>query len=136
MLDLFGTCLEDKDLYIERTLVSAGERNILLVRILNASDKTQIIGAQTVVAVAKPGKRVAEFPWVDPHCSKCEVEKTQRGEENCGEALPDPLRELWNRRSEQLTEEESQAVAELLHRHKDVYPRCRRKISTAKVGKS
>lgn len=45
MLDLSGTCLEDKDLYIERTLVSAGERNIVLVRILNACDKTQIIGA-------------------------------------------------------------------------------------------
>ena len=43
-----------------------------------------------------------------------------QGGENRVLALPDPLRELWSRSFEQLTEVESQAVAELLHRHKDV----------------
>ena len=123
ILEPCGTCLQDKGLYVGRTLVSAGESGLVPVRILNASDKTQIIGAQTVVAVAKPVTSVAEleFPEADSHYPKPEVDKSKQGGENHGEALPDPLRELWNRSTKQLTEEESQAVAELLHQHKDVF---------------
>ena len=91
---------------------------------------------KTAVAVAKPGISVAEFPWAHQHCTECEVDKTQRGEENHGETLTGPLRELWNRRAEQLTEEESQEVAELLHRHNNVNARCRSTISAEKLGNS
>ena len=44
--------LEEKGLYVGRTLVSPGETGPVPVSILNTTDKTQTIGAQTVVAVA------------------------------------------------------------------------------------
>ena len=123
ILEPCGNRFQDKGLYIGRTLVSASETGLVPVRILNTSDKTQTIGAQTVVAVAKPVTSVAEleFPEVDSQCTSSEVDQTQRGREHRGDTLPDPLKELWKRSSEQLTEEESQAVAALLHRHKDVF---------------
>lgn len=123
ILEPCGNRLQDKGLYIGRTLVSAGDNGLVPVRILNTADKTQTIGAQTVVAVAKPVSNVAEleFPEINSQGSTSGIDQSQRRAEESGDLLPDPLRELWRRSSEQLTEEESQAVAGLLHRHKDVF---------------
>ena len=111
--------LQDKGLYVGRTLVSAGETGLVPLRILNTSETTQTIGAQTVVAVAKPVTDVAELelPEVNSQC----IKHTQHIEENPGDMLPDPLKELWQRSTKQLTTEESQAVAGLIHQYKDVF---------------
>ena len=61
ILEPCGSRLRDKGLYVGRTLVSAGETGIVPVRILNTSDETQTIGAQSVVAVAKPVTGVTEL---------------------------------------------------------------------------
>ena len=61
ILEPCGSRLQDKGLYVGRTLVSAGETGIVPVRILNTSDETQTIGAQSVVAVAKPVTGVTEL---------------------------------------------------------------------------
>ena len=92
------------------------------MRILNTSDQTQTLGAQTVVAVAKAVTSVAELelPQVDSESTTSEVHRNHP-EEEYEETLPDPLKELWERSAEQLTEEESHAVAKLLHRHKDIF---------------
>ena len=123
ILEPCGNRLQDKGLYIGRTLVSTGDNGLVPVRILNTTDKTQTIGAQTVVAVAKPVSNVAEleFPETNPQGSTSGIDQSQRRAEESGDMLPDPLRELWRRSSEQLTKEESQAVAGLLHQHKDVF---------------
>ena len=73
--------------------------------------------------VAKPITSVAELESTeaDPHYSKCEVDKTEQGGRK---PWGNTTRSTWravNQSSEQLTEEESQAVAELLHPHKDVF---------------
>ena len=111
--------LQDKGLYVGRTLVSAGETGLVPLRILNTSETTQTIGAQTVVAVAKPVTDVAELelPEVNSQC----IKHTQHTEENPVDMLPDPLKELWQRSTKQLTTEESQAVAGLIHQYKDVF---------------
>ena len=123
ILEPCGSRLQDKGLYIGRTLVSAGKTGLVPVRILNTSDKMQTIGAQTVVAVAKPVTSVAELelPGVDSQCSPSEVEQTERDVETKGDTLPEPLRQLWERSSEELTEGEREEVAQLLHRCKDVF---------------
>ena len=92
------------------------------VRILNTSDKVQIISAQTVVPVTKPLTSVVELevPKQTSDIPKIAVRKIHEGGDKSEETLPDPLNERWQRSSEQLTDEESQAVAEVLHRHKDV----------------
>lgn len=94
------------------------------MRILNALDKVQTISAQTVVPVAKPLTSVVELEVLKQTSDipKIAVRKIHEGGDESGETLPDPLNELWQRSSEQLTEEESQAVgAEVLHRHKGVF---------------
>ncbi|KAL9967719.1 hypothetical protein ACROYT_G026008 [Oculina patagonica] len=119
ILEPCGNRLEDKGLYVGRTLVSAGETGLVPLRILNTSETTQTIGAQTVVAVAKPVTGVAELelPEANTQCTN----NTQQVEEDSEVLLPDPLKELWQRSTEQLTEEESKAVTELLHQYKDVF---------------
>ena len=123
ILEPCGSRLQDKGLYIGRTLVSAGKTDLVPVTILNTSDKMQTIGAQTVVAVANPVTNVAELelPGVDSQCSPSEVEQTERDVETKGDTLPEPLRQLWERSSEELTEGEREEVAQLLHRCKDVF---------------
>ena len=84
--------LQEKGLYISRTLVSAGGAALVPVRIPNTWDKVQSA-----------------------------VRKIQEGGDESRETLPDPLKDLWQRSSEQMTQKESQAVAEVLHQHKDVF---------------
>lgn len=62
---------------IGRTLVSAGGTSLVPVRILNTSDQTQTLGAQTVLAVAKVVTSVAELelPQVDSESTTSEVHR-------------------------------------------------------------
>ena len=119
ILEPCGNRLRDKGLYVGRTLVSAGETGIVPLRILNTSDETQTIGAQSVVAVAKPVTGVTELEI--PEASSQSINSTQQVEENCVDNLPQPLKELCERSAEQLTEDESVATADLLHQCKDVF---------------
>ena len=122
ILEPCGTRLQEKGLYIGRTLVSAGGTSLVPVRILNKSDQTQTLCAQTIVAVAKAVTSVAEleFPQVASESTTSEVHRNHP-EEEYKEPLPGPLKELWERSAEHLTEEESHAVAKLLRRHKDIF---------------
>ena len=83
-LHLFEPCgarLEKKGLYVGSYLVSVGATGPVPVRILNNTDKTQTIGAQTVVAVAKPVTGVVELelPEVSEQCTPSEVEHPRGG---------------------------------------------------------
>ena len=117
ILEPCGTRLQEKGLYIGRTLVSAGGTSLVPVRILNTSDQTQTLGAQTVVALAKAVTSVTELelPQVDSESTTSEVHRHHPDGEY-EETLPGPLKELWEHSAEQLTEKESRAVAKLLHR--------------------
>ena len=99
--------------------VSAGETGIVPVRILNTSDETQTIGAQSVIAVPKPVTGVTELEI--PEASLQSINSSQQVEENVVDNLPEPLKGLWKRSTEQLTEDEGVAVADLLHQYKDVF---------------
>ena len=112
ILEPCGTRLQEKGLYIGRTLVSGGGTSLVPVRILTKSDQTQTSGAQTVVAVAKAVTSVAELelPQVDSESTTSEVHRNQP-EEQYKETLQGPLKELWESSAEELTEEESLAVA-------------------------
>lgn len=59
-MEPYGARLEEKGLYVGITLLSVGETCPVPKRILNTTDKTQMIGAQTVAAVAKPVTGVSE----------------------------------------------------------------------------
>ena len=78
ILEPCGTRLQEKGLYIGRTLVSAEGAALVPVRILNTSDKVESA-----------------------------VRKIHEGGDESGETLPDPLKDLWQRSSEQLTQKES-----------------------------
>ena len=65
LLEPCGARLEEKGLYVGRTLVSVGETGPVPVKILNITDKTQTIAAQTVVVVAKPVTGEAELELVE-----------------------------------------------------------------------
>ena len=95
------------------------EPAIVPVRILNTSDETQTIGAQSVVAVAKPVTGVTELEI--PEANLQSINSPQQVEENCVDNLPEPLKGLSKRSTEQLTEDEGVAVADLLHQYKDVF---------------
>ena len=98
ILEPCGSRLRDKGLYVGRTLVFAGETGIVPVRILNTSDETQTIGAQSVVAVAKPVTGVTELEI--PEASSQSINSSQQVEENCVDNLPEPLKGLWKRSTE------------------------------------
>ena len=119
-----------------RTLVLAGGTSLVSVQILNTSDQTQTLGAHTVVAVAKAVTSVAELelPQVDSESSTSEVHRNHP-EEEYKETLPGPLKELWERSAEQLTEEEGHAVVKLLHRHKDMFSLSEQDLSRTKLIK-
>ena len=94
-LEPCGSRLQDKGLYVGRTLVSAGETGIVPVRILNTSDEMQTIGAQSVVAVAKPVTGVTELEI--PEASSQSINSSQQVEENYVDNLPEPLEGPWKR---------------------------------------
>ena len=119
ILEPCGSRPRDKGLYVGRTLVSAGETGIVPVRILNTSDEMQTIGAPSVVSVAKPVTGVTELEI--PEASLQSINSSQQVEENCVDNLQEPLKGLWKRSTEQLTEDEGVAVANLLHQYKDVF---------------
>ena len=104
-----GTRLQEKGLYIGRTF-SLGGTSLVPVRILNTSDQIQTLFSQTVVAVAKAVTSVAELelPQVDSESTTSEVHRNHP-EEEYKDTLPGPLKELWERTAEQLTEKESYA---------------------------
>ena len=119
ILEPCGSRLRDKALYVGRTSVSAGETGVVPVRILNTSDEMQTIGAQSVVAVAKPVTGVTELEI--PEASSQSINSSPQVEENYVDNLPEPLKGLWKRSTGQLTEGEGVAVADLLHQYKDVF---------------
>ena len=108
---------EIKGLDFGKTLVSAGET--VPVRILNTSDNTQSIGAQSVVAVAKPVTGVTELEI--PEANSQSINSPQQVVENCVDNLPETRKGLWKRSTEQLTEDEGMAVADPLHQYNDVF---------------
>ena len=115
-----NTRLQEKVLFVGRTLVCAGEAGPVPVRIMNTSGEIQSICAQTVIGVAKPVANVTEIeiPGTDRESTPKE---TQEEEGMLGDLLPDPVRELWQQSSVELTQEESQKVAELLCKHQAVF---------------
>ena len=117
--------------------MSAGGAGLVPVRTLNTSDKVETIGAQTVVAVAKPVTSVAELevPEQTSESLKSAVRKIHEGGDESGETLLDPLKESWQRSSEQLTEEVSQAVAEVLRQHKDVFSLSQQDLARKNLSK-
>ena len=76
----------------------------------------QTIGAQSVVAVAKPVIGVTEL-----EISEASSQSINSPQQNCVDNLPEPLKGLWKRSIEQLTEVEGVAVADLLQQYKDVF---------------
>ena len=114
ILEPCGTRPQEKGLSIGRTLDSAGGTSFVPLRILNTSNQTQTLGAETVVAGAKAVTSVAELelPQVDSESTTSEVHRNHP-EEEYEETLPGPLKELWECSSEPLTVEESYSVAKL-----------------------
>ena len=107
-----NTRLQEKGLFVEAGPVP--------VRIVNTSGESQSICAQTVIGVAKPVANVTEIEIPGTHRESTPKE-TQEEEGMLGALSPDPVRELWQQSSAELTQEESQKVAELLCKHQAVF---------------
>ena len=90
---------------------------VVPVRILNTLDKAQTIGAQTVVVVAKLASSVVELE-IPEQTSDCSAESVE------GNVTTSAQNILTKRKV-------SNAVADLLHRHKDVVS-----LSEHDVGRS
>ena len=115
--------LQEKGLFIARTLVNVGDASTVPARILNLSDEPQILQSNTVVALAKPVLSVREIDLPeDVNGSNMEPQQTQgQGLEMDDNELPEPLKGLAERSSANLKEEERQQVVNLLKRYKQVF---------------
>ena len=115
--------LQEKGLFIARTLVKSGDVSTVPARILNLSDEPQILQSNTVVAIAKPVLSVREIDLPeDVNGSNMEPQQTPgQGLEMDDHELPEPLKGLAERSSANLNEEESQQVENLLKRYKQVF---------------
>ena len=112
--------LQDKGLVIARTLVNVGGTSSVPARILNLSDEPQVLQPNTVIALAKPVHSVREI-YFPEDVTGTNMEPQQAQGQGLEDELPEPLRELVERGSADLNEEEKQQVVNLLIRYKHVF---------------
>ena len=117
--------LQQKGLYVARTLVDVTEDRVVPLRVFNVSNEVFHLAAETVIALAKPVTDVTSLELneenhdgamgqarvINEHVSQGAVDMT----------LPKPLQELLERSTDNLTDSETERLQELLFNYKHVF---------------
>ena len=113
--------LKAKGILVGSTLVDVSDGKPLFVRVLNVSDEPQTIGANTVVALAKPINDITVLNEPGSDTADLPAVINESMGDSPEESLPQPLHELWERSSKHLTKGESSKMANLLLKYKHVF---------------
>ena len=117
--------LQQKGLYVARTLVDVTEDRVVPLRVFNVSNEVFHLAAETVIALAKPVTDVTSLELneenhdgamgqarvINEHVSQGAVDMT----------LPKDLRELLERSTDNLTDSETGRLQEMLFSYKHVF---------------
>ena len=117
--------LQQKGLYVARTLVDVTEDRVVPLRVFNVSNEVFHLAAETVIALAKPVTDVTSLELneenhdgamgqarvINEHVSQGAVDMT----------LPKALQELLERSTDNLTDSETERLQELLFNYKHVF---------------
>lgn len=123
--------LKSKGILVGSTLVDVSDNKPLLIRMVNLSLEPQTIGAERMVALAKPVDKVAtlETPKKDSTDPPTNVPSTK--ETAPEKRLPEPLQKHWNQSCEHLNKEEGSREAALLLKYERAFS-----LSDSDLGKT
>ena len=117
--------LQQKCLYVARTLVDVREDRVVPLRVFNVSDEVHNLAAETVVALATPVMDVALLELTEENretfMSQARVVNQLESQETFEETLPEALQELLGRSTEHLTNSETKRLQELLYNYQYVF---------------
>ena len=114
--------LQQKGLYVARTLVDVKEDRVVPLRVFNVSDNVYNSAAETVVALAKPVIDVTSLETYEENGSvvgQARVMNQHVTGETIERTLPEPLQELLEHCTD-LTDSETARLKELLYDYQHV----------------
>ena len=117
--------LQQKGLYVARTLVDVREHRVIPLRVFNVSDEVYNLAAETVVALATPVVDVTLLELTEENreafMSQARVVNQHESQETFEETLPGALQELLGRSTEHLTNSETKRLQELLYNYQHMF---------------
>ena len=117
--------LQQKGLYVARTLVDVKEDRVVPLRVFNVSDEVFNLAAETVVALAKPVIDVTSLELCEESqesvVGQARVINQQVSHETIKRTLPESLQELLKRSTGHLTDSETERLQELLYNYQQVF---------------
>ena len=117
--------LQQKGLYVARTLVDVKEDRVVPLRVCNVSDEVFNLAAETVVALAKPVIEVTSLELYEESqesvVGQARAINQQVSHETMERTLPESLQDLLKRSAEHLTDSETERLQELLHNYQQVF---------------
>ena len=117
--------LQQKGLYVARTLADVQEDRVVPLRVFNVSEEVFNLAAETVVALATPVIEVTSLELYEESQEgvgdQARVINQQVSHETIGRTLPESLQELLKRSSEHLTASDTERLQELLYNYQQVF---------------
>ena len=117
--------LQQKGLFVARTLVEVKEDRVVPLRVFNVSDEVYTLAAETVVALAKPVIDVTLLEFYkenqESDVGQARVINQRTSHETTERALPESLQELLQRSTRHLTDSETERLEELLYNYQHVF---------------
>ena len=129
--------LQQKGLYVARTLVDVKEDRVVPLRVFNVSDNVYNLAAETVVALAKPVIDVTSLELYEENESvvgHARVMNQHVSGKTIERTLPEPLQELLER-STDLTDSETARLKELLYDYQHVFSLTEGDLGTTQMVK-
>ena len=126
--------LQQKGLYVARTLVDVKEDRVVPLRVFNVSDEVCYLAAETVVALAKPVVDVTSLKLYEENDERV-VDQTRVISQHVSQqpferTLPEPLQDLLGRSTEYLTDSETERLHKLLFNYQHVFSLSDRDLGT------
>ena len=129
--------LQQKGLYVARTLVDVKEDRVVPLRVFNVSDNVYNLAAETVVALAKPVIDVTSLETYEENGSvvgQARVMNQHVTGETIERTLPEPLQELLEHCTD-LTDSETARLKELLYDYQHVFSLTEGDLGTTQMVK-
>jgi len=110
--------LQQKGLYVARTLVDVKEDRVVPLRVFNVSDEVYNLAAETVAALAKPGIDVTLLELFEEHHESIVDQAREISQhvpqETFERTLPESLQDLLGRSPGYLTDSETERLLHVL----------------------
>ena len=129
--------LQQKGLYVARTLVDVKEDRVVPLHVFNVSDNVYNLAAETVVALAKPVIDVTSLETYEENGSvvgQARVMNQHVTGETIERTLPEPLQELLEHCTD-LTDSETARLKELLYDYQHVFSLTEGDLGTTQMVK-